>query len=720
MNNIRKLGIALCLIMALFVCTEEAWAESWGTKIRSDENKINKTNSTAVIDTNAYEIKLPKNVHNALMFEGEEFDYSVLTPTGVKRFSWTGDQLVENTLIGVTGVTNTVACAVGGEYPDIVIATSDKVTRYGFSGSMQPVYNILGFTEVISVGTRDNDISVVTPDSVQYYGFTGDQYVNNTRLSLSGLTNTVDIGLAPNSFDVVVASPSEVKYYCFTGSELIENTMLKLSGLSGVKSVEMNDIGRVAVIEGNVVKGYTIGSSMAYSAALSVTSGLTNPISVALRRNSNDMIILDGDQIRYYMYNGSSMVYNPTLSKTIAGLSNLGGYVLKATVESVRFTLARTFTKARVRAFMQVPTGTKITWSISADSGTTWIKKWRAVGNASGGYVEYTNDNGTTWTNLGSITKAQPGADNELDLWCTIPSTTGVNWKAELETSDRQKTPVIKSTNPGVTDAIVIDSNSPPTTPTVDVPAGANCFTSSTPELRWTFSDPDIGDSQSRYKVSIYKASDSILVHEIAAYGNQTSYVIPPGILFNTGVYQFKTKIEVWDQAGDSAISALKDFCVVAFENPRISDIVSPSTGQVKPNPADESTWIGIPYGTVQANLPKTKAGGAVTLKINAIGVQSVGEPTITYNGKQASKDTPVISKTVGTNNVYDIRFWTKANLADCPNGTLVTMTIRGTRGTNTPVLRLDKSYNPRHAEGVVTTNGTILENWFVILNGRN
>ena len=94
---------------------------------------------------------------------------------------------------------------------------------------------------------------------------------------------------------------------------------LALSGFANpLKSISV-DQGTVSIIEGNQVKTYLFdGSEYSYVDALSITDSLSSPSCLALRPGSRDMIIVDNNEVKYFMFDGDELVYNPSLSKQIA------------------------------------------------------------------------------------------------------------------------------------------------------------------------------------------------------------------------------------------------------------------------------------------------------------------------------------------------------------------------------------------------------------------
>jgi hypothetical protein len=83
-------------------------------------------------------------------------------------------------------------------------------------------------------GSGEMDYVVLTTTGIKHYSFDGANMVENTILSVPGLTNPLALA-APDSFpDVVMADATGITHYSFTGSEMVQNPALSVSGLTGV------------------------------------------------------------------------------------------------------------------------------------------------------------------------------------------------------------------------------------------------------------------------------------------------------------------------------------------------------------------------------------------------------------------------------------------------------------------------------------------------------
>ncbi|MGI9862930.1 hypothetical protein SDD30_16250 [Moorella naiadis] len=727
LRTARKIFFVLALAgLCFFLRAGPAAAATWQYGITASDTPttIDSSATTAVVDTTLHEIRLPKyNAHAASFWPDGGPDYVVMAPGGkVIHYSFDGTRMVENTVLDVPLSSNPLAVAAGDTYPDVVVATKDKLYHYSFTGTSMvenPALDVAGLAGAVAVGVRQGEVAGLLNNSVKDYMFNGTGMVEVPYLEPSSLSNPLDLALMPDSYDMAVLDNNQVRYFNFTGSGLAENPALAVTGLTAPKAVASAGSKDLAIVDSSQVKQYSFdGSSFRYNTALSVTSGLTNPVCVAVRPGTYDRIIIDGDQVKYYSWDGSQLVYNPNLSVTVAGLSTLGSYAPSASVTSLAKDPGANSGYVRVRAYLNVPNNTSVTFSVTAD-GVNWVKRWRVRGTATSTVAEISSDNGNTWTAVGDVSAVSP-ASVDTRLWAQVNSGRAVKWKADLATSDPNVTPKIIASG-GL--AVVWDTDAKPNPPVINTQG--TCYTTTTPTITWTFSDPDPGDYQTAYQVQVIRASDSALILDSGkVVGNVNQYTIPtsyapdvPGLLWSSGAYQFKVRVMTWDQAGvASDWSNWADFCVVAFERPRIAGIVSPPPGQAAPDPNNPATYIMITPGMTAAQLPKVKAGAKVTLLVDSVGPVSSATASFPYgSGQQATVGTPpTVVETNGVNQTWKIEFWTDPSLQLTPDGTVVKMQLSGSGGAGSAVLNA-----PPYADGVVVTQGSVYSDWFVVLQGR-
>lgn len=741
MQNLKRIFFILTACLALALYPRPAPAATWDYTVSTTDTPttIDTANTTAVVDTSNKEIKLPPLPATDIVsfWPSGEMDYAVLTTAGVKHYSYNGTTMVENTLLNVN-ISNPLALAAPDQYPDVVVADSSGIKHYSITGSamvQNPALSVAGLSGIAAVGVAgQKDLAALIGSQVQHFTFNGTSMARNTVLEPSpALSNPIDVALGSGGYDTAVLEPDRVRWFNFNGSGTSENPALAVTGLTNpmAMAVANPDSGHdVAVVDGNQVKHYSFnGPSMIYNPTLSVTSGLNNPRAVAIQPGPGNYgrIIVDGNDVKFYAWNGSSLVYDPNRSVTVANIVQGVGYRGPATVTSKAFDPGANSGYVRVRAAHELPNNTSVTWSVTAD-GANWAKKWRVRGTSTGMVLETSPDNGVTWNPAGTDNDAFPAVNN-AQLWTQVTAGRVVKFKADLATTDPTVTPRIAS-NPRGGVAVRLDTNAAPNSPSL--PSYGTCFTTTTPTLTWTFSDPDAGDCESAYQIQIVRASDlSLIIDSGKLAGSQTSYTIPtstasdvPGPLWNSGAYQFKCRVMVWDQAGAaSPWSSWGDFCVTALERPRIARIVSPPAGQISPDPANTATHIVITPG--MAALPKVKAGAKATLLVDSVGPLTSFSSAFPYLSQTSSVNTPAkLPDGVANNPLYpagnpvnrwSVEFWTNPSLAVCPTGTLVQMRLSGNSGAGAANLNA-----PPYSEGIVVTAGSIYSDWFVVLQGRD
>ncbi|MGB9886795.1 MAG: hypothetical protein ACPLRW_07355 [Moorellales bacterium] len=735
-----KKKLALVLVAVLLVAVfgffpgRAGAAGSWTYGVTTVDTPlyIDPSATTAEVDTTANEIRLPRTGQSGglAFLPAEGIEYAVLTTSGVKVFSFDGSRMVENPVLSVGGISNPVALATSPQYPDVVVATPDAVRHYSFAGSgmaENPALSVGGLTDIMSVGVKEGDVAVLAGGQVKRYLFTGTGMEEAAVLEpQTSFANPVAVALS-EGYDVAVLEKDRVRFFQFTGSGMAENPALAVTGLSGAVAFAVSGY-EVAVVDGGQIKHYSFdGSRLVYNQALSVTSGLVRPAAVALRPGYFDRIVLDGTRVRYYSFDGVRMVENPALSVDVPDAAAGGSSYAPSAVAVSRPVDPGTppATHVRVRAYHVLPEGTSVTWSVTAD-GTNWVKKWRVRGTPSGAVLEVSPDNGLTWSLLGDASLASPAADT-AELWAVVPQGRQVRWKAELATADPTKTPVIKAIG-GV--AVKWEAGRGPSVVLDPVP---NWVYTTTPSFSWRFIDPDPGDTQSAFQLVVKRQADGAAVYDSGKVaGGSTSFTLPtsyapdvPGPLWASGDYRFTVQVRVWDGLGiPSDWSAARAFNVLAFERPRIKELAVPAVGQTAPDPADEATHIVIRPGMAAGELPATKAGGRVTLAVDSVGPIEALAARFPYLATEATVGQISRLNPPGSPvNRWEIPFWTAAGLQDCPSGTVVGMHLVGTRpGDYTEFGTVPGSTTHgtlNYAAGVVRTEGSAYETWFVVLEGR-
>lgn len=707
---LTAIGIALS---ALF-WAEAARANPWEYGVTPEETEVvNPAATSAVVDTEKREIRLPRGA-GTVAFAGEDvFDYIVLAPDALIHYSFDGQEMVENSILSIRSLSNPLAAAASGPYPDVIVAQGQSITHYSFTGNgmaANPTLSIAGLTHVVSVGSRGVDTAALSGDKIEYHAFDGSEMVRVPALSVEqGLTNPIDLALLLDSYDMILLDGNRVRYFA-AGTE---NPAMAVTGIERPRAVAAAD-GWFAVVSGKEVRSYQVQSgSIAYSTAFSVTEGLESPSAVALRPGARDMLVVDGDEVRYYMFDGARMVHNPQLSKTVTGLKGAGAYARRAVVQSRLFDPGMEVTHVRVRAYHNLPPQTMVTWEVTAD-GEEWLLAWRVSPDGGLELYDHAEDE---WKTLGPAFLAQPDRNNS-DLWIPVSEGSLVGWRATLETRDALATPKVVA---GLDDAAVVWEAGAAPDPPIPVQLPDGCFLTSSPEITWLFRSPDPEDYQTAFEFLVRPKSNQD--HELAwfAESSETSFRIPtsadpdvPGPLWSMGDWEYELQLRTFGRIGvPSEWTAPLDFCVLAFDRPRVQEAASRPAGQ-------EVLPMVITEGMAEPDLPRVKAGSLVRFLVDIIGpIPSVGAE-FPYGQIAGEAAVDAIEETreekVGTNSRWEVRFWTDASLDEVPSGTLVRMILLGF---------LDEAVAtelraPPYADGVVVIRGSVYEDWFVALQPRD
>ena len=281
---------------------------------------------------------------------------------------------------------------------------------------------------------------------------------------------------------------------------MTQNPALAISGLNHPVAIAASSGQTVDVIQGNQDDIYTVSSgSFVKSSALSITSGLTAPTCVAVRPGSYDRLIVDGNQVKYYSFDGTHLDYNAALSTTVSGLQSTSTYAASAVATSASISPAPSSSVSEVmlQAYCNsLPASTSVIFSVSAD-GANWtpICK-RPTPEAVLRGVQYERcPQPSAWTL--SPVWSQPDS-NLSDLKCPkrrrkarrtfgqrCLQGTSVEWQATLATTNTAVTPKIQAQSPGAGNyAVEIYTENAPAPPTVTV---QGMYLTTMPQFTWTF-----------------------------------------------------------------------------------------------------------------------------------------------------------------------------------------------------------------------------------------
>lgn len=312
------------------------------------------------------------NRANALMLFENRYDVGVLTPTGVRYFSFTGTSLVENAALSYTQ-SDLLGVAPGADYDYAVLdATSMKWLFYDGSGMVQnPILSVLGLTNPVSLAVGDEVTWVADQTSIKGYVFDGSG-MSALPVAPPG-TGVVAPGMS--GFDVVVLDKTNqrVRYYSYDGASLIENPLLSITGFTNAKALAVNqDSGDIVVLDGNNVRYFQFtGSGMAESIVLSI-AGLSDPVTIAVKPGFYEYAVVRASgAVDYYQFDGTGMQRNPALS--LSGLGSLGGYKSPGQLVSTVVNHPNVVGQVTLTLTATIPPGTAVSAEVSTDGGSTYV-----------------------------------------------------------------------------------------------------------------------------------------------------------------------------------------------------------------------------------------------------------------------------------------------------------------------------------------------------------
>jgi hypothetical protein len=499
----------------------------------------------------------------------------------------------------------------------------------------------------------------------------------------------------------------------------------------------------VDVIQGNQDNIYTVSSgSFVKSTAMSITSGLTAPACVAVRPGSYDRLIVDGNQVKYYSFDGTHLDYNAALSATVSGLQSASTYAASAIATSTPSSTSSSVTEVMAQAYCNLPANTGVTFAVSANGGTNWTTIMQEYADSGGNTHGEYNTNAAqpnawtlpvVWSQPGSILSCEPQAPSQSTafLWANVAQGISVEWQATLVTTNTSVTPKIQNPSPGSGNyAVEIYAENAPAPPTVTV---QGMYLTTMPQFTWTNAN---GFSQVGYDVLLNKqAGDSGGSWNWSSnvqLGSQATFTVPyEGVFWGSGDYRFTVQVILFDNLWCPDSSSVQNFSVAAIESPDVSELAAPAGQYTLP--------YAITQGMTKSQLPQTMAGGKIGLTVDTIGPANMSlTVTAAYGpngtGNSATVETPPTvqaQNSIGNyNEQWLTEFYTPADISQVPDGTLVTVQVKDSASGATLNLAPYTGSNgdtedqywpayPTFANGVVATQGSVYSDWFVVLQGR-
>ncbi|WP_449241463.1 glycoside hydrolase family 78 protein [Desulfoscipio gibsoniae] len=667
---------------------------------------IDTEKTSAFIDAENGWARLPEaGLSSAISVLRDSPGYLVASAEGIRLYEYddaTGG-MAYNSVFSVPYVTTATGVAVDQDSLNVWAITPDSLTYYKHNGaSMSLSLEVTGLANIISVaGVGGQDSALIlqrsTNNKAVISRFNDGSAAPDVTLSPE-ISDPIAISAVGNSPDFRLFTGDSSYYFFFddaTGN-YIQDPGQKISGLGNVVAGSSDEYGSAVLSKSSL--DYYINMDGGGTAQVSAFSpgDVGNAVSAALRPGYFEQIVLDGDgNIQWWTYDDATDSMRRDLDMETSGFILNNGYVTSAEYFSKEMVSDREYSLVRLSSELNMPSDTILEWFISVGHGNSFIPII-------------------------------------LDEWTAVDPSTSFIVKCVLDTADSHVTPYIFN--------VILDLNSQPDAPTVT--EYGSCFMTSTPKLTWTFTDPDHpvpGDAQSAYQLQIVNASDlsQLIIDTGKAISNSKEYIVPTstqpdvaGPLWNSGNYNYKYRVRVWDQADiESPWSDYADFCVIAFDRPRISQIASVPLDKDKPDLIDLTTHKIITPGMTEDELPMAKAGAKVSLLIDVIGPLNSITPKFPYTGPKGEETSCVIIQDLmpdgmtsnplnpggSKTNRWSIDFWTDPSLEICPPGTLVEMQLTGTGSEGDTQLNA-----PPYAAGIIKTNGSVYEDWIVVPHGRD
>jgi hypothetical protein len=359
------------------------YTEDFSTTTMVDQSK-----TTAVIEPDDLNggkpvLKLPRqSAAQALDFVGDglvladQAGVHWLEPNGSglsEQFAYTDK--TDGDIVGVLTIPNTQS---------VFAYTKDSVVRLDYDGSgvsKNPISPALGLEKVVSVSALEQDsgepyVTVLgnhTDGSMvqQIYGWDGNTYIKLQEDALTGSPLAVTGG-ADLSYMVDYADHSTQYVQGTNGWSL--NSNYTFSNPTPPLSIKGQGNDLISLDKDHIRWYNWTGSEHLLSQTLS--QDITKGVTIAVHHDKQEYAYIDENgNLKYYQFDGSTMVENPSLEQSGINLNRRYFHPKVFQTKPLQTSDGKAYNVARlvVTSIDTTPFGVdKVSWEISTDNGSTW------------------------------------------------------------------------------------------------------------------------------------------------------------------------------------------------------------------------------------------------------------------------------------------------------------------------------------------------------------
>lgn len=316
-----------------------------------------------------------------------------------------------------------------------------------------------------------------------------------------------------------------------------------------------------------------------YLVSFYFTNSMSADYNTALTVGSNHGIVYSTDGLGMYQVERSDSVpFRPFLS----GLYNM----------SIGLTIAPIPpTELRVPLVSGVVSGdTAISWGESSTAVTTTTPSQLQY------EVELSTDGGTTWEDIVALTN---------------PRTTTVNFNFANKTFSRRAYVRVRAYDPnqkalsGWRTSNAFTINRPPAAPMPVTPVSTDkvkpaVVVTLTPTLRWGFTDPDAGNTETAYQVQVYDASNNTLVWDSNKRPIADFVAVPSSANLMWDTLYF-WRVKTWDNAETESSFSVNQY-FIASHVPDVTQLRPGSNSAATPEATRVNPRLEWTYGDPDNN----------------------------------------------------------------------------------------------------------------------